>query len=749
MKLKRFLTGILSAAMALSICAMPVMADDNNENAAGTVKTSASTIDTGKTGSITIHKYLMENVPDDKTGNRSNGELITDDTKIPTDAEVGKHVGFTLYRVKNADELIAYYNGSEEEWKVSNFVSTDSRGYKTVADDKLKKDVTYLPDGKTSQVYTDDNGVAEFTSLPIGLYVVIETDKPASVTTEVEPFLVSVPMTRIGADVEENQTMPGATQWLYDIHVYPKNSTKKGEVVLQKKGVVGSDKTEDKLENIAGVQFKLEHQVEGTSSWEEILPPKGENETQPQYFVTDSEGKIKVSNLNTGKYRFTEIGYADGSSSKYIITKNGQYEFEIVPTADGTQTEVDLTSTATEDNENDYTANGMTITIYNYAPDMNKQVQDSHNTNQYQEAADYDKNAEISYKVDVTIPANIAKLRTFYLKDTPTHLVDQVNTVKVYTDSDMNTLLANDSNSVYTVTKEGTSGFKVTFTPSALSAYAGKTLYVGYTAKFATDGEGNFAGLTTADGNPNKMDLIYSSSTSTDGEGGNDKTSTIEDEAVVYSFQIDINKKAGSSTGKPLQDVKFDLYEEVAKATGEGILTAEQEKAYGFEAKDNVSYKLVQKDLTTDENGKVSVKGLANGNYWLVETKTVEDYNLLGKPVAVKLDIVYKTSWKATDTWENGVLVKHEVSQNNEVFNVLENSESGATTNNGTQSGYADGTDNRTQVGGQATTIINKKGFQLPVTGGFGTLIFSGIGVLLVLAGVGVLFSMKKKNDRA
>ena len=50
--------------------------------------------------------------------------------------------------------------------------------------------------------------------------------------------------------------------------------------------------------------------------------------------------------------------------------------------------------------------------------------------------------------------------------------------------------------------------------------------------------------------------------------------------------------------------------------------------------------------------------------------------------------------------------------------------------------------------GSLRTEIINKKGFQLPVTGGFGTLLFSGIGVLLVLAGVAVLFSMKKKNDR-
>ena len=48
-----------------------------------------------------------------------------------------------------------------------------------------------------------------------------------------------------------------------------------------------------------------------------------------------------------------------------------------------------------------------------------------------------------------------------------------------------------------------------------------------------------------------------------------------------------------------------------------------------------------------------------------------------------------------------------------------------------------------------ALTVYNRKGFTLPVTGGFGTLLFSGIGVLLVLAGVGVLFSLKKKSNRA
>ena len=58
-KAKRFLTGLLSAALALSLCAMPAMADEGEGNAqTPEIKTSVSTIDKTKKGSITIYKYL-------------------------------------------------------------------------------------------------------------------------------------------------------------------------------------------------------------------------------------------------------------------------------------------------------------------------------------------------------------------------------------------------------------------------------------------------------------------------------------------------------------------------------------------------------------------------------------------------------------------------------------------------------------------------------------------------------------------
>ena len=121
----------------------------------------------------------------------------------------------------------------------------------------------------------------------------------------------------------------------------------------------------------------------------------------------------------------------------------------------------------------------------------------------------------------------------------------------------------------------------------------------------------------------------------------------------------------------------------------------------------------------------------------------MDGYNLLAKPVKVELSIAYKTSRSEEKEYKDGVLVKHELTKKDEKFEPDKNNDA---MNGGTQSGYTVGDD---KIGGQETTIINKKGFTLPVTGGFGTLLFSGIGVLLVLAGVAVLFSMKKKNDRA
>ena len=147
----------------------------------------------------------------------------------------------------------------------------------------------------------------------------------------------------------------------------------------------------------------------------------------------------------------------------------------------------------------------------------------------------------------------------------------------------------------------------------------------------------------------------------------------------------------------------------------------------GFtDANKNNKFVKVKEGLTT-ANGYVSASGLANGDYYLVETKTADKtYNLLSGPVKVTLNVEYATTWTKTESYDDdGNLIYSDTRETTETFgNAVDKNKEGYTN----------------------IVVINRKGFNLPTTGGFGTLLFSGIGVLLVVAGVGVLLSLKKKN---
>lgn len=757
MKLKRFLTGVLSAVMALSVCALPAAAADVADTT--TTAPSTSTIDTGKKGSITIHKYLMKSTL--PTEDLNHGEEI-DASKLPKDGddalEAAEDVGFTLYKVMDAEELVKYYDGVyANEVTVNNYLKP---GTNEIDPGKVKKDASSQPiiinPTGNSQILTDEKGEVKFEALDIGLYVVVETKKPAAVTEAVKPFLVSVPMTKVGESGKDDPT-----QWLYDIHVYPKNSTQVGTIYLNKKGLVGGGAI-NKSKDLNGVQFKLERLKEGKNvgdndAWE--IVKNGTSDVYTTGTVDNKEGTIKVDGLHPGTYRFTEVGYsanAAGVDKKYILDTAASYIFKIEAGNNGSQTVTPLD----KDNK-DYTINDTTITVTNYAPDVDKQVVNRTDGKTYQEAADYAVGDKIPYRIAVTIPTNIAKLRTFYLTDTPENLDDDTSTITFYGNKECTTLitksLVKETVGITSTNNAKGTGFKIDFDPAKLKEYAGQTIYITYDATLKEGAD------TTTAGNHNKVDLTYSNKVKPDGEdeNENDDRNHIEDTAVVYTFQIDITK-VGKDGNKetPLDGVTFKLYEQIAhQATAvSGVLSDTDAKALGFKDTDNFSYKEVATD-TTKGGGKLTFTGLSNSKtatpnasrYWLVETQTKEGYNLLGAPVEATLDIVYKTTWKEENTFDKGVLVKHSHDANTETFKTP--SDNDAKTNGGTQPGTEQSADpdrgGKVTYGILSTKIINKKGFQLPVTGGFGTLLFSGIGVLLVLAGVAVLFSMKKKNDRA
>lgn len=705
-KAKRFLTGLLSAALALSLCAMPAMADTPAPELPTTTKTTDSVIDPDKKGSITIYKYLHA---EEINGQAGTGEK----QNIPDGTEPAEGVGFTIYRVKGPAALQEYYNGktSEETAKVSDYI--DENG-------ELKSQFNNRIEGTDNigvEEKTDENGMVQFTDLPVGLYLVMETSKPATVTEPVEPFLVSIPMTRVTEDANAQK------QWLYDVVVYPKNSTHKGAITLKKVGVEGETVTP-----LAGVIFNLERQKDdGTGEWVRY-PDK-----TTTFETTGADGKVTIDGLKPGNYRFQEIGYngtvAD-ENRKYVINANDYYEFTI--DKDG-----NVSKTAGAKHDSDYTAENTTVTVKNYAPDIEKTVKDR-TSDEYRKAADYNVGDEIPYKITVTVPQNITRLKKFEVTDTPTNLEDQV------VDAKGNSLISVQYNSdeglvavptdAYTITKLDNGGFTVAFIPAQMAAYAGKQIVISYNAKLTASAD------MTTDGNSNKAKLEYSNKTDVS-DADKDKPENNykrSDETVVYTFQIQIVKKADVKDEKGdviyLEGVTFDLYKLAGKdeKVPEGAEVIDTATANALKlpaAGENEKWVKVKSNITTGTDGKVNVNGLANGTYYLVETKTNQGYNLLTAPVKVELNIAYKKTWDESLEYKDGVLVKYDVTEKEETF-----TNSGVTDNDGKT------------YGRHVTEIINRKGFNLPTTGGFGTLLFSGIGVLLVVAGVGVLLSLKKKN---
>ena len=694
MKLKRLLTAALSAVMALSVCALPAMAEGTLTN--GTPVWGDTTI-----GSITIHKYEYNGKGNTATG--ADGETA------PTDAKPLGGVTFEIYKVQNNAWLEKYYNGD-----------------KTIDISKLSADKYYTKDSSTGKITVNGTpalapvqtittnavtGVATASGLDLGLYLVVETKAPDKVTAPVEPFLVSVPMTRIA----DNGTTNKLTDWIFDVHVYPKNSTTYGEVTIEKKGYTGgSDGT-----LLQGVEFVLEkHTGAGNEASDWTVVNASEQDPNNTFnLVTDTNGQIKLSGLSQGEYRIHEDSYVTGNAAanKGYILDQTYHTFTV--NSDGTIS---------------YGTNAgqlaITIPVENDRPDMTKEVKKG---TDWKDDAQYGVGDSVSYKITIEIPKNIAKLKTFTVTDTPTNLNDKTDTIKVVkvktaTETD-DTLLKNGTD--YTVVTNATGGFTLTFNQSAtVKDCAGRTVTITYDAVVMN------SAVVGGNGNSNKATLEYTNKINSDGQPDETSKNTIEDSAVMYSFGIKIVKTKEDAT-TPLPGVMFDLYRE-AKTEETSVITGDAAKKVGLDK--DMRWILVKKDLTTDANGIIDTSdssnttnftgGLANDDYYLVETKTAEGYNLLTKPVKVNLNVTTRIDWKTSDTFDGtGKLVKHTVEK--------------------TEFTNANGDAARKEL--TVTNIINRKGFNLPVTGGFGTLLFSGIGVLLVLAGVSVLFSLKKKNNRA
>ena len=581
-RMKKLLTGLLTLGMTLSMMTMTAFAAEPS------AKMPTIDTDPAKTGTVTIHKYTSG------TGTGIVGTGTTADADhFPDGAVPLKDAGFTLYKVVDKDGMESYYNTNPTALPdVSTYVESDGT---------IKS--TYSGNA-TSEGFTDADGTATFSNLELGFYVVIETTVPDAVTTPMDPFLLSVPMT----------TTDG-TGWLYDIHVYPKNETGYGKISLEKTGVNG--------EKILGAEFALQKRT--ATGWDDITKKstaQGDNTGADLILKTDASGLITIDGLSKGEYRLIETSVGNG----YIMDGATAYEFTVNANKKITYKGVESANTKIE--------------VTNERPDLTKKVQKK-NGGTWGMDADYSIGDEIPYKITVDVPKNITRLKTFTVTDTPTNLTDDLDSIEIKC-NDVAVIA-----DAYTKVAGG-DGFTIKFNPAQMAAYEGQQLVITYNATLKG------TAVNTTVGNQNAAKLEYSKNITTDAtdpdnpnkdkeEGKN----TIENSTVVYTFAVKIVKTGVDGTEtKPLANVEFDLYQEVPDGT-EGAITGTSVPA----GLDNTkSWKKI-KTLKTGTDGTVTHNGLSNGTYYLVETKTNDKYNLLKKPIEVTLNVQYTIATKTESTW--------------------------------------------------------------------------------------------------
>ena len=682
-RMKKILTGLLTLAMTLSMMTMTAFAADGSTP--GTTP-KMPTIDKERTGSITIHKYEYNG-----TGG-SEGTGNADDT-VPEGATALAGVEYTVWKISDLTNYYEY-NSTEKLPEATDFtVEKDGSSW------KLKKNGT--PDGTLigSQI-TDATGVVTFGRLDVGIYYVNETKAPDKVYSPVAAsqgagFLVSIPMTN-----PKNHD-----EWLYDVNVFPKNKTASGGVVLTTKGKCGTE-----VSPLEGAEFVLQKNFGGVwkyvtknedGSWKYDETTKPTTSTNG-ILKTDASGTITVTDLAHGTYRFLEVDSTDDpGNSGYIIDETKEYEFTV-----NTEGTIEWAAAAEGTKANGTTNTAATITIVNHKPNVEKDVKDR-TDGTWGKDSDYSVGDTIPYRVTVDVPENITELKTFTLTDTPTNQEYQSGTLKIYSDDTFSNRILD----TYVGTANG-DGWKIEFTPAGLAAYKGSKIYITFDMKLKEN-----AVTVGPNGNTNEIKLDYSNKIlpTTDPKHDNPGTDEIIKETTVYTFEIAVEKVDAINEAMKLEGVTFDLYRELGPDTTEEGVT---DPVKGLTGK----FKKVKEGLTTKTDGTVSVSGLANGTYWLVETKTIENYNLLKKPIKVQIAATYSET---------------------ETIKIDTNSATGKTTTTTTKVKHLNDAGNN---GVFKTVVKNSKGFTLPTTGGIGTFVFTFAGIAMMAAAVILLITGKKKK---
>lgn len=197
----------------------------------------------------------------------------------------------------------------------------------------------------------------------------------------------------------------------------------------------------------------------------------------------------------------------------------------------------------------------------------------------------------------------------------------------------------------------------------------------------------------------NKAELEY-------GNKPGETTTTKPSEVKTPTYHLDINKHIKGNKTSRLAGAKFSLYNSESDATNgtNAIKVSGSNGNYVVDPNsDNTVFESVES--IASEGYNLRVNGLAEGTYYLVETKAPEGYNKLTAPIVVKI------TKSTTGNEEDWTLSKDNAPELDKIIDVE-----------------------------------NSTGSILPSTGGMGTIAFTVVAALLVL-GVAVSFIRDRKRE--
>lgn len=331
-------------------------------------------------------------------------------------------------------------------------------------------------------------------------------------------------------------------------------------------------------------------------------------------------------------------------------------------------------------------------------PTVDKQV--SNDKTNYQDNTTAQVGDTVTFKLTAKVPdmADYTAYK-FVFHDTLSNGLEFVaNSVEVSIASNKITAGDNTYSATYV---DGTKKLTVAFTDL-------KNVVKSGTDKVATDDEivVTYKAKITKDAvatNPatNKAHLEYSNDPSGTGTGTSNP-----DESKVYTYDINIFKyyKGEGNTETGLANATFKLTSSEESTSTAIELVKEDGAGLVYHVKGDNETGAVS-EVTTGADGKITIKGLKAGTYYLHETIAPTGYNKLKKPIKIEITV----------TDNNYTTPSYKVDDKANADNTIK--------------------------------VENVKGVMLPETGSVGTIGLTALGVAIVLLGVFAPRKKKKENQ--